>query len=245
MKTKITFSVLLLFGFCHLSSQVPQGFNYQAIARDATGKSISNTSLPVTITIQSDSLGGTIYWKELHSSAQTNGFGVLTLVIGKGTRQTGSTVAKFDDIDWAVTPKFIKTEILYKSVLLNMGSSRLWSVPYSALAGGIGGSINKLEVSGKTTSLEEALFEVKNKDGQTVFAVYNEGVRVYVDDGAKGKKGGFAIGGFDKAKDGVNQDLFVVNHDSVRFYLDTLSVKGKKGGFAIGGFDPAKKGNGE
>jgi hypothetical protein len=30
----------------------------------------------------------------------------------------------------------------------------------------------------------KALFEVKNRTGQTVFAVYNEGVRVYVDDGS-------------------------------------------------------------
>jgi trimeric autotransporter adhesin len=43
---------------------------------------------------------------------------------------------------------------------------------------------------------------VRNKDGRIVFAVYNEGVRVYVDDGLAGKalEGGFAIGGFDKAK---------------------------------------------
>ena len=69
------------------------------------------------------------------------------------------------------------------------------------VAGKLTGTVNKLAVTGKTTSMEEALFEVKNKDGQIIFAVYNEGVRVYVSDGdVKGKKGGFAIGGFGSTK---------------------------------------------
>jgi len=245
MKIKIALSVLLSFVWYLLSSQVPQGFTYQAIARNNSNNPIANTSLPVTLTIQSDSLGGIIFWKELHPSVQTNSFGVFTLTIGKGIRQAESTVATFNNIDWTITPKFLKTEIYYENELKNMGSSRLWAVPYSMVAGGLGGSLDKLKVLGAATSLDEALFEVRNKDGQIVFAVYNEGVRIYVDDGAKGAKGGFAIGGFDKTKEGINQDFFVVNRDSVRIYLDTNSVKVKKGGFAIGGFDPSKKGAGE
>jgi len=33
------------------------------------------------------------------------------------------------------------------------------------------GPVNKLGIQGTTSNLEEALFEVKNKIGQTVFAV--------------------------------------------------------------------------
>jgi trimeric autotransporter adhesin len=103
----------------------------------------------------------------------------------------------------------------------------------------LSGSVNKLTVEGQTTSMEEPLFEVKNKDGKTVFAVYNEGVRIYVDDGdAKGVKGGFAIGGLDPAKGA--RDLFIVNADSIRAYINDLPGKAVKGGFAIGGFDEAK-----
>jgi hypothetical protein len=219
---------------------VPQGFNYQAIARDGSGNPILNTPLPVTITIQSDSLGGTIFWKEAHSSVMTNGFGLFSVVIGKGTKHPDSEAAKFSDINWSVTPKFIKTEIYYQLELKNMGSSRLWTVPYSMVAGELGGSLDKLEVAGKTTSLEEALFEVKNKDGQIVFAVYNEGVRIYVDDAAKSPKGGFAIGGFglDKAD---SQKYLWVTGDSIRMYLDSNpATKVKRGGFVIGGFDMTK-----
>jgi uncharacterized protein (TIGR02145 family) len=101
------------------------------------------------------------------------------------------------------------------------------------------GAVKKLTVTGETTNMEEALFEVKNKNGQTVFAVYNEGVRIYVDNGsAKGAKGGFAIGGFG-SKAG-SQDYFVVNPDSIRMYVADTPAKGAKGGFAIGGFGSAK-----
>jgi uncharacterized protein (TIGR02145 family) len=100
----------------------------------------------------------------------------------------------------------------------------------------------KLTVQGKTSDQEEALFEVKNKNGQTVFAVYNEGVRIYVDDGSKGTKGGFAIGGFNSSK-ASPQNFFVVNPDSIRAYINSDPGKATKGGFAIGGFSQTKTTN--
>ncbi|MBN2633678.1 MAG: tail fiber domain-containing protein [Bacteroidales bacterium] len=221
-------------------SQIPQGFNYQAVARDATGTSLVNTPLPVRITIQVDSLGTTILWQELHQDIVTNNLGMINLVVGKGTRQASSTVALFSDIDWSVSPKFIKTEINY-SGWKTMGVSRLWSVPYSLVAEDLAGSVKRLTVTGETDSMEEALFEVKNKTGQTVFAVYNEGVRVYVSDGdAKGLKGGFAVGGFGTDKAESTKYMFI-GKDSVRFYLDTNPLTKKlKGGFAVGGYDLTK-----
>ena len=121
MKTKLSLTLLLSLIFGLLSSQVPQGFNYQAIARDATGNPIVNTTLPVRITIQSDSLTtGTIFWQELHSIT-TNSFGLISLKLGKGTRITG-TASAFSAIDWTVMPKFIKTEIDYGG-FKNMGVS--------------------------------------------------------------------------------------------------------------------------
>ena len=239
MKTKLSLTILLSFVFCLLSSQaqVPQGFNYQAVARDMQGNIIKNSSLPVRITIQSDSLEGTIFWKELHSSVMTNDNGVVNLVIGTGSRQSSSTVATFNAIDWTVTPKFLKTEIDYGG-WETMGSSRLWSVPYAMTARDL--VTGKLGIKGNTADLEEAIFEVKNKDGQTVFAVYNEGVRIYVDDGAKGNRGGFAVGGFDMTKE-TKREYLIVSDDSIRMYLDSnINTKGKRGGFAVGGFDMTK-----
>jgi hypothetical protein len=190
--------------------------------------------------VQSLETGGTLYWKEWHASVTTNSFGLFNLVVGNGVRQAESTVATFDLIDWSVTPKFLKTEIYYSGSWKDMGTSQLMSVPYAMTSGDLAGTVDKLSVKGTTTALDEALFEVKNKNGQTIFAVYNEGVRVYVDDGAKGPKGGFAVGGFDMTK-ATQQEYFVVSDDSVRIYIDSNpSTKSIKGGFAVGGYDITK-----
>ncbi len=235
MKRKLLFALLFSFSFCFLFSQVPQGFNYQAIAKE--GDTPITTTLPVRITIQSDPGGGTIFWQEEHSSVTPNASGLFSLVVGMGTRTAG--LDNFGDIDWTISPKYIKTEINYGG-WQNMGSSALWTVPYSMVAGELGGALEKLKVNGKTASLDSALFEVKNNNGQTIFAVYNEGVRVYVDDGAKGAKGGFSIGGFGTAKAGESQDLLIISPDSARIYVDETAAKGAKGGFSIGGFNSAK-----
>jgi hypothetical protein len=129
MKTKILLSALLSFVFCLLSSQVPQGFNYQAIARDGSGNILANQALPVKISIMADSAGITVYWTELHSTVTSNSFGLITLVVGRGARQSG-TALTFDAINWSVTPIFIKTDIYYGD-WITMGISRLWSVPYA------------------------------------------------------------------------------------------------------------------
>jgi len=108
---------------------------------------------------------------------------------------------------------------------------------------GIGSStpIGKLEVKGDVSStVDEPLFEVINYAGDTVFAVYPEGVRIWVgDDGAKASKGGFAVGGFSSGK-GITNEYLRVTPDSVRVYIDDEFAKASKGGFAVGGFSSGK-----
>jgi hypothetical protein len=242
MKAKLSLSFLLTFTFYLLSSQVPQGFNYQAIARDGAGNAIPGEKLGVMLSIQADTSGSpVILWEELHSPVFTNSYGLFTVILGKGVKQSGSAAA-FSDINWAVPQLFIVTRIYFKSVWNYMGSAKLWSVPYSMISGNLSGPLKKLSVAGETIFPDSALFEVKNRTGQTVFAVYNEGVRVYVDDGiAKGStKGGFAIGGFGTGK-ASSQEYFRVTRDSTRVYVNPLA-KGTKGGFAIGGFGTGKAG---
>jgi hypothetical protein len=241
MKTKLTLTFLLSFSFYLLSSQVPQGFNYQAVAHNSAGAPIMSTTIQVKMGILSDTTAPVVVWEELHSTVKTNIYGVFNLVIGTGVRQSGSA-QNFSDIDWTNAPLFLKIQINYQGAWKNMGNAKLWSVPYAMVTNDIGAPLKKLAVTGETDNLEEALFEVKNKDGQTIFAVYNEGVRVYVDDGdEKGVKGGFAIGGFGTTK-APSQPYFIVKPDSIRMYLyDT--VKAVKGGFAIGGYGKTKGGS--
>jgi len=222
-------------------SQIPQGFNYQAVAHNSAGAPIMNATLQVKAGILSDTLAPVVVWEELHSTVKTNAYGVFNLVVGKGTRQAGSA-QNFSDVDWTRSPLYLKIQIYYQGAWKVMGHSKLWSVPYAMSSGDISAPLKKLSVAGETDNLEEALFEVKNKDGQTIFAVYNEGVRIYVSDGdTKGPKGGFAIGGFGTTK-APSQPYFIVRPDSIRMYLyDT--VKAVKGGFAIGGYGTTKAGS--
>lgn len=93
-----------------------------------------------------------------------------------------------------------------------------------------------------------AIFAVQNSDGDTIFAVYPEGVRVWVnDDGlskASGNRGGFAVGGFSPSKAGFTNEYLRVTPDSVRVYIEEgttgSKTNGSRGGFAVGGFAPAK-----
>jgi hypothetical protein len=238
MKTKLFFSVLLSFVFCLLSSQVPQGLNYQAIARDGSGTILANQALPVKIAVMDALTGGNVVYEESFPSISSNQFGLITLIVGTGTPLTGT----FSAIDWKSKTLYLRTKIEYPSgTWVEMGTSPIMSVPYSLVAKEVTGPLTKLGIESSTTNMEEALFEVKNKAGNTVFAVYNEGIRAYVGNGnTKGAKGGFSVGGYDATK-GAPYDLFVLNTDSARFYIDSKPhLKGARGGFAVGGYDMTK-----
>jgi len=244
MKPKLSPFYLLSFIFYLLSfvfspsalSQVPRGFNYQAIVRDGSNHPIISQPIKARITIET-SLAATVYQEE--HSLSTDEFGIMAVVIGDGT-PVGTDL--FADIDWNKESLYIKTELQYPvgGSYTEMGTAPLLSVPYAMVADSLSTPITKLLVKGETTSFEEPLFEVRNKDGKTVFAVYNEGVRIYVGDGAvKGPKGGFAIGGFGSAKDENSEKYLWVDDDSVRVYIND-AAKSAKGGFAIGGYGSTK-----
>jgi hypothetical protein len=243
MKAKLLLTLLLSFSFYLLSSQVPQGFNYQAMATDAAGNPLKSTTLQVKLSILSDTIVPTIIWEELHSVVKTKSNGVFSIVLGSGVRQTNSAVASFSAINWKTGSRFIKTQIFYQNTWKSMGSAKMWTVPYAMVADNFSGSMNKLAVKGIATNPDSALFEVKNNTGQTVFAVYSEGVRVFVDDGNKGSKGGFSIGGFGTDKAAKSQPYFKVYRDSTRILVKD-AAKGAKGGFSIGGFTNAKGNSG-
>jgi len=216
-------------------SQVPHGFNYQALVRDGTGEIMAEEVLDVQIDIET--AASTLIWSETHIAVQTTQYGLMSIVVGTGTPNGGSAPS-FSEIDWNAEPLYLKTWINIGSGMVEMGTTQIWAVPYSLVAKDVEGPIEKLGIKGTTTELDEALFEVKNNTGQTVFAVYNEGVRIYVDDGEKGVKGGFSIGGFGTDK-GTSQPYLIVKPDTVRVYINQ-SGKGVKGGFAIGGYGADK-----
>lgn len=216
------------------------GFNYQALARDEQGLPLIEAALDLTIEIYQDA--ETMVWRETQQ-ATTNKFGLFTLEIGgEGSNRTGGTVDVISDISWGLDDHFLKITINDGSKIHEMGMSKINAVPHALSAGTLNTSkpiVPSLSVQGDNPASEEALFEVKRPDGIPVFSVYNEGVRVYVDEGAKGVKGGFAVGGYNKSKNDLEQHFFSVTKDSTRVYFNE-ETKGVKGGFAVGGYNSSK-----
>jgi hypothetical protein len=124
-------------------------------------------------------------------------------------------------------------------ILTNNGTSWVASNDIYLANGNVGVGTTSptglLDVKGGDPTEEEPIFLVRNNEGKTVFAVYQSGVRMYVDESStKGSRGGFAIGGIgDNIKAG--NEYFRVTPDSVRVNLREPTVKGSRGGFAIGG----------
>jgi trimeric autotransporter adhesin len=77
------------------------------------------------------------------------------------------------------------------------------------------------------------LFQVKNKNKQTVFAVYEDGVKIYIDDRLKSSAGGFTVGRLGTGKSS-NSDFFVVRPNDVKVILSETFEKSTRGGFTVG-----------
>lgn len=92
---------------------------------------------------------------------------------------------------------------------------------------------SRLDIKSDETS--SALFQVINANNDTVFAVYPDGVKVFVDQGTKGNIGGFAVSGRTNNKSD-KVDYLKVTPDSTRIFVNEISgLKGKIGGFAVSG----------
>ena len=298
---KISVAFLLLFLFLSLYAQVPQGFHYQAVIRDADGRILQDQTLGLRLTILQGGETGPAVYSETHDLT-TTAQGLFSVVVGAGDVVSGD----FSAIDWQAGPYFLKveTDLSGGNDYTVLGTSALTSVPYALYAQNVtnkddadadpqneiqdlqlngniltitrkngatsidlspyldnpgwskrgdtlvytgsvgvgtesvGGS--KLAVRGDDVTSEAPLFEVKRKDGQTVFAVYNDSIRMYVNDApGKGLRGGFAIGGYNFGK-GVAREYLRVTPDSVRIYINDAETKNPRGGFAIGGYNFGK-----
>ena len=144
MKAKILLSVLLSFSFYFLSSQVPQGFNYQAIPRNSSGAAYPDQLIGGRFSIIAGSPEGTAVYVETFSSTTTS-LGILNLQIGNGNPVSGS----FSSIEWGNNSYYLKVEIDCEggTSYVDMGTIQLLSVPYAlhaqtaAIAQSISGSV--------------------------------------------------------------------------------------------------------
>ncbi len=129
MKKLIT--LLLVIAFSSAYSQAPQGFNYQAVARDAAGVALTNQSIGVQILIIQGTPSGASVYTETHT-VTSNNIGLLNLVVGNGSVVAGT----FSGINWANGPYFIEIsiDVTGGTNYVLMGTQQLMSVPYALYA---------------------------------------------------------------------------------------------------------------
>ncbi len=138
-----------------------------------------------------------------------------TLIISNGNK----VVLPYDSSSWIMNGE----QIYYNAGNVGIGSSA---------------PVSNLEVKANVAGTE-ALFQVINANNDTVFAVYPDGVKIFVDSQAKGKVGGFAVSGRNPSKAG-DIDILKVTIDSTRIYVNESLDKAKVGGFAVSGRNPSK-----
>jgi hypothetical protein len=112
---------------------VPVGINYQAVARDNSGKELISKNIDVKFSILSGNPLGTLVYQELHSNVITSKFGVFSLIIGKGV-PIGGTVSSLSQVNWSQALHYLKVEVKFDNVFIEMGTMQFLSVPYALYA---------------------------------------------------------------------------------------------------------------
>ena len=134
MNTKSIFLLCMwLFAACFLQAQdkMPQAISYQAVARDAQGRVIAEKTIGIQVEILKGSTTGTVVFSETHSptSSQT---GTVNLLIGQGTRKTGT----FSSVDWGADTYYLQLsmDLSGGSNYEKVSTTQMLPVPYALYA---------------------------------------------------------------------------------------------------------------
>ncbi len=128
--------VMLLLSATSLLAQIPNAINFQAIARDANGDVMANTTIMIQLTVLDGGAEGTQVYKEVRSQI-TNGYGSFSFQIGVNPYMS---VGDFSAIDWANGEKYMKVDYDPTASLnfdLTLGTIAFATVPYAFAAGAV------------------------------------------------------------------------------------------------------------
>ena len=133
-----------------ISSQAPQAFNYQAVARNTGGNLIINQNISVRVSILTGSPVGATEYSETHS-VTTDAYGVFNLLVGNGTPVSGV----FNSIPWETGPKYLKIEadVTGGTAYQALATTQILSMPYALYA-------NKAEILTGTITETQGLADV-------------------------------------------------------------------------------------
>lgn len=147
LEKRVLLTLFFLSVFVRLFSQtnVPQGVNYQGIARNISGSVISSQLISVKIGIISGSSTGVLEWEEIHT-VTTNQFGLFNIIIGQGISTGNGSASTFSSVNWSAANHFISTDIDQTggTSFVAIDTVQFWSVPYafqSALSDNLTNSI--------------------------------------------------------------------------------------------------------
>ena len=126
-------SIVLLFAMALSYAALAQGLtgiNYQAVARNLNGTTLSNKDLTVRFTITQGNTN-LIQYQEMQN-AVTNAYGLFNLVIGKGTPVTGT----FTGVPWINANQWLQVEVSTSGGPFTvLGKTALFASPYAIAAG--------------------------------------------------------------------------------------------------------------
>lgn len=121
--------------FLAVNAQAPDGINYQAIARDASGAELKNRNISIKAGLLFSSPSGTLLYEETHT-AVTNQFGLFNITLGTGISTGMGTVSSPSNINWGAGTHFLKIEMDPDggTNFISVGTVQLMSVPYALYA---------------------------------------------------------------------------------------------------------------
>jgi len=173
---RILLSCFCLFVIVLLQAQVPQAFSYKVLIKGHNGYAHADKKVNLQISIISDNMDGNVVYVENHKIT-TSHSGIVDIEIGRGTPVYGL----FSDIDWSLSPYFIKSEVDIKGGKhFNLiAVTELLSVPYAMYAGKAANAFsgdyndlqNKPDIPVKVSDLENDAGYISNEvDGD----IHNE-----------------------------------------------------------------------
>ena len=140
---KISFLLFAMFSIANVYGQKqPDGVSFQAVARDANGNAAAFRTIYVKLgIIKSTATGENVYSETFQVTS--NGDGIFTVIIGKGTRISG--LPTLLDLDWrsdiyfvnlrmAIAPSIPTPGWNVESEYVDLGTSQIWAVPYALYA---------------------------------------------------------------------------------------------------------------
>ncbi len=135
MKKQILLIAMGFFlSFGAVFAQAPNLFNYQGVARDASGQALANQAISLRLVIRQGSSTGTVLYTEDHA-ATTNAYGLYNVDVGDGTPVTNT----FASINWENGDKYMQVRIDPNggASYTDVGRTQLLSVPYSLSAANV------------------------------------------------------------------------------------------------------------